>query len=126
MINNKQINVWRGSKIPPTIYHMWILDDLTIQIHNGTEWIPFITDASLGGQVAEMVDKVTALETEMRDKITALEKHTVNDILITDNPFLDATHLETTIKDGVYIKENDNVAQALKKHDELLRTKYIE
>ena len=124
MINNKQINVWRGSKIPPTIYHMWILDDLTIQIHDGTEWIPFITDASLGSQVAEMVDKVTALETEMRDKITALGKHTVNNILITDNPFLDATHLETTIK-GEYIKENDNVANALMKIDELLTTQII-
>ena len=48
MIKNKQVNMWRGSEEPPTIYHVWIKDDLTIELYNGSEWeFTFIDDISL-------------------------------------------------------------------------------
>ena len=119
MIKNKQINVWRGDDHPPTIYHLWILEDLKIRLHNGIEWVEFITNASIGQDLVEIIASIESLESFMNNS-------TVNGEPIKNNPILDAEHFNTTIKDGVYIKENDNVAQALKKHDELLRTKYIE
>jgi hypothetical protein len=32
---NKQVNVWRGSSEPPTIYHVWISDNQTLKLHDG-------------------------------------------------------------------------------------------
>lgn len=35
---NKNISVWRGSKTPPTNYHVWINEKNEILLHNGSEW----------------------------------------------------------------------------------------
>ena len=39
---NKTISVWRGSNPPPTKYHLWIQDDNSIYLHNGTKWDPIV------------------------------------------------------------------------------------
>ena len=34
MIDNKQINIWRGSSSPPTIYHIWINNENQLLKYN--------------------------------------------------------------------------------------------
>lgn len=41
---NKNISVWRGSKTPPTNYHVWINEENDILLHDGTEWKTIVDD----------------------------------------------------------------------------------
>lgn len=35
---NKNVEVWRGTKTPPTTYHVWVKPDGSIHVHDGTNW----------------------------------------------------------------------------------------
>lgn len=41
IVNNRQVNVWRGIAEPPTIHHLWIKDEATIFIYDDDEnkWV---------------------------------------------------------------------------------------
>lgn len=118
MINNKQVSLWRGSDPPPTIYHVWILDNLILKIYNGTEWVVFSDEITLIQRINELVDRVTDLELFMNNS-------TINGFNIKDNPVLNATNLKTA-SSGVFIDENENVSDTLKKLDKLLDIEIIE
>ena len=36
---NKNVSVWRGDLIPPTIYHVWIKSDGSQYIYDGEKWV---------------------------------------------------------------------------------------
>lgn len=38
---NKNIAVWRGNNVPPTIYHIWIKDDNSIWLYEEDKWENF-------------------------------------------------------------------------------------
>ena len=38
MINNRQVNLWRGNQEPPTIYHIWIKDNNKLLLYDGNNW----------------------------------------------------------------------------------------
>lgn len=118
MIKNKQVNMWRGSEEPPTIYHVWIKDDLTIELYNGSEWVTFIDDISIGEQIVEIINNLQSLQEFMNTS-------TVNGHKIKNNPILDAMDLKSA-KDGVYVNGNDSIANTLMIVDELLTTRIIE
>lgn len=42
VVNNRQVNVWRGTAEPPTIHHLWIRDESTVLIYDDEQekWIP--------------------------------------------------------------------------------------
>jgi len=44
MINNKQINIWRGSEAPPTLYHLWLKDENQLLKYDEEQqdWIVFL------------------------------------------------------------------------------------
>ena len=44
MINNKQVNLWRGDSTPPTIYHIWVNNNNQILLYSEDtkEWKVFI------------------------------------------------------------------------------------
>ena len=115
--DNKQINVWRGSETPPTNYHMWIFTDFTIKLYINGAWTTFIDNASTAKAIIEIIERLDSLE-DFRDNVT------INSKLVKDSPTLDATDLLSKTS-GVYVEENDNVADALTKIDELLTTQII-
>lgn len=41
---NKNISVWRGSKQPPTNYHLWVNEENDILLYDGTEWKTIVDD----------------------------------------------------------------------------------
>lgn len=118
MINNKQVNIWRGSDPPPTIYHVWIWNDLAIKLYDGTEWVTFTDNVSLINQLNALLERVIALEDFMNSS-------TINNYKIKNNPVLDAKDLKTA-NSGNFINANDNIADTLSKIDKLLDIEIIE
>jgi hypothetical protein len=41
MINNRQVNLWRGESAPPTLFHVWITKDNVIKVYDDEkkEWV---------------------------------------------------------------------------------------
>ena len=118
MINNKQVNIWRGDVEPPTIYHVWIENDLVLKLHNGTEWIIFLDDATVIEKINAILERVDELENFM-------DNATVNSYKVKDNPVLDATDLKT-VSSGIFIQPNESIADSLLKLSKLLDTQIIE
>lgn len=52
---NKNISVWRGNEAPPTIYHVWVKEDNSIYLHNGTDW-EITIDKYIYDKVQEFID----------------------------------------------------------------------
>lgn len=118
MINNRQVNIWRGDEEPPTIYHVWIWKDLSLKLYNGTEWVTFIDDLSIIEQLNALLDRVFILE-DFR------ENSTINGYKIKDNPTLDADDLKTA-STGTFINADEKVSNSLAKLDKLLDIEIIE
>ncbi len=118
MINNKQVNIWRGDQEPPTIYHVWIYNDLVLKLYDGNEWVTFLDDASVITKLNEVINKVDSLEEFMNNS-------TINNHKIKDNPVLDGTDLKTA-SSGLYIQQDNTIANALSKLDKLLQTEIIQ
>ena len=118
MINNRQVNIWRGDSEPPTIYHIWIESDLALKLYNGEEWVTFIDDTSLIEKINAILERVDELENFM-------DNATVNSYKVKDNPVLDATDLKT-VSSGVFIQPNESIADSLLKLSKLLDTQIIE
>ena len=100
MINNRQVNLWRGTDPPPTLYHIWIKDK-KLWMYNGTEWIVFIDSISVIDQYAQLVNAV--------DKLNAV---TINEIPLLDSPVLDASNLQVG-KDLNLITATQSILDAL-------------
>lgn len=120
IINNRQVNVWRGSGVPPTIYHIWLYNDTQLKIYDGNEWITILNDTTIVEKINELLDKVSELESE----IDTLNTKKVNNKLISDNPILDATDIALT-ESGIFINENESSEESLLKLDQLLSTQII-
>lgn len=44
LVNNRQVNIWRGSEPPPTIHHVWIKDNKTLFLYDTQyeDWVSFL------------------------------------------------------------------------------------
>lgn len=128
MINNKQVNIWRGDDEPPTIYHIWIkkvilqeeplVEEWVLNLFDGTTWVPFVNNADVAAQVVVILERLENLEEWVNNL-------TINGKKITDKTLLTAEDINA-VTQGKYIKENDNVASALMTLDKLFRTQIIE
>ena len=61
IINNKQINIWRGQDIPPTLYHLWLYNESELKIYNGVEWITVIDSINIAERLIELSNKIDNL-----------------------------------------------------------------
>ena len=57
LVNNRQVNIWRGSEPPPTIHHVWIKDDNTLFLYDTQyeDWVAFLEFPGL--KVTQQEDK---------------------------------------------------------------------
>lgn len=100
-INNRQVNLWRGSNEPPTKYHIWIKDNKLL-LYNGEQWIVF-------------VDNFESIS-DLKKAIEKLSNSTVNGKAIKDNPIL--TSLDILIgKDLNEFSSKDSVFSILESLD---------
>lgn len=121
MINNRQVNFWRGDKIPPTIYHIWIKDNSKMLLFNGSKWIIFLDNA----EIVDVINKFQEALDDMQSQITGLSNKTINNKSIKDNPVLNGTDLLIATK-GHYIQDTDTISATAAKLDKLLTTQIFE
>ena len=114
MIQNKQVNIWRGNEEPPTIYHIWIKDESKLLLYNGTEWITFINST----------ETIQTIESILK-RLDVLEGLTVNNKKITDNPVLTGSDIKNTYS-GTYISQDNSISDSLSIVDKLLTTQIIQ
>jgi len=124
IINNKQINIWRGDSDPPTLFHLWIYNDLELRLYNGTEWVTFIDNADLAQQIIAITEKVNLLNSKVSVIDEAFNNSTVNHKFIKDNPVLNTDDINNT-QSGNFITTN-NITSNLSKIDTLLDTQILE
>lgn len=113
MINNKQVNLWRGDSTPPTLYHIWIKDNSKLLLYDGKQWVVFLDNR-------DIIDTINSI----MDKLEELENKTVNSKPIKDNPVLDGNDLLLE-KDGTFIKATQTISDSLINIDTLLTTQII-
>ena len=113
MIQNKQVNLWRGSDPPPTLYHIWLKDESQLLRYDDKlkEWVVFLDSNKIVSIISEFMDKIDNLS--------------INGYLLTDSPVLDAHDLKVG-HDGHYITSEDTLQQATLKLDSLFTTKVYE
>ena len=121
MVNNRQVNFWRGDTIPPTIYHIWIKDNSKMLLYDGSQWVVFLDNK----EVIEIVNKVQEKLDNMQKQINDLGDKTVNRKAIKNNPILDGTDLLIGWT-GNFVNSQSTVAQTAKRFDDLLTTQIIE
>ena len=121
MVNNKQVNFWRGDMTPPTIYHIWIKDNSKMLLFDGTQWVIFLDNK----EILDLINKVQEKLDKMQAQITDLGNKTVNKKAIKDNPVLDGTDLLLGWT-GNFVSATNTVAQTAKRFDELFTTQIIE
>lgn len=114
MVNNKQVNFWRGDEEPPTIYHIWIRDNKEMLLFNGESWEVFLNNS----------DTIQTI-TNILHRLESLESNTVNGKYIKDNPILYGEDI-TSKQSGQYISENMTLSEICKTFDKLLTTQVIE
>ena len=98
MINNKQINLWRGDEDPSTTQHLWIKKDLTIEIHNGEKWVTFVDNAYISQELIKMQEVIDSINTNT---------------------------LKTGYT-GTYLNKEDSVSKSFEMIDTLLETQILE
>lgn len=121
MVNNKQVNFWRGDMTPPTIYHIWIKDNSKMLLYDGEKWVVFLDNK----EIIDILDKIQEMLDNMQDKIDEIENKTVNRKPIKTNPVLDGTDILVNAT-GNYVIPTETLAQTALRLDNLLSTKIIE
>ena len=121
MVNNKQVNFWRGDMTPPTIYHIWIKDNSKMMLYDGEKWVVFLDNK----EIIDILDKIQEMLDNMQDKIDEIENKTVNKKPIKTNPVLDGTDILVNAT-GNYVIPTETLAQTALRLDNLLSTKIIE
>jgi hypothetical protein len=81
MIQNKQVNIWRGNDTPPTLYHIWFKDESQLLRYDDKlkDWVIFLD----GGQMAKLI----------KDFMDSLESLSINGHPIIESPVLDGSDL---------------------------------
>lgn len=121
IINNKQVSIWRGTTVPPTIYHVWIKDDSKLMLYDGTEWKVFVDNI----EITETLNKILNQLDELEKEVNKLGNNTVNGKPIKSNPVLNGTDLLLT-KGGNYVEAKDTLSTSVLTIDNMLRTQIIE
>lgn len=121
MVNNKQVNFWRGDITPPTIYHIWIKDNSKMLLYDGEKWIVFLDNK----EVIDILNKIQDMLDNMQNQIDDIGNKTVNKKPIKTNPVLDGTDININ-GNGNFIVSTESIAQTAIKFDTLLTTQIIE
>lgn len=121
MVNNKQVNFWRGDMTPPTIYHIWIKDNSKMLLYDGEKWVVFLDNK----EIVDILDKIQEMLDNIQDKIDEIGNKTVNKKPIKTNPVLDGTDILVNAT-GNYVIPTETLAQTALRLDNLLSTKIIE
>lgn len=120
MVNNKQVNFWRGDMTPPTIYHIWIKDNSKMLLYNGEQWVVFLDNK----EIIDILNQIQEMLDNMKKEIENIGNKTVNKKPIKTNPVLDGTDIAIN-GDGTFVVPTETLAQTTLRFDKLLTTQII-
>ena len=119
---NKNVSVWRGDKIPPTNYHVWIKPDGNIYIYNGTYWEISNNELyiAIQNEITRAINaEVIARETAIADEKERAEQTEANLQAAIDQVVADAkSYTVTKVKDDELSNLGTTVKEAFKLVDE--------
>lgn len=115
MIENKQVNLWRGPDAPPTLYHIWLKNESQLYRYDEKtkKWELFLDST----QISQIISN-------FMDELDALIEGSVNGYPIKNNPVLNAADLLVG-KNGHYFSEDSNLQQTSQILDELMTTQVL-
>ena len=63
MIQNKQVNIWRGNDPPPTLYHIWFKDESQLLRYDETikDWVVFLDSGRIVKLIQDFMDTLDNL-----------------------------------------------------------------
>lgn len=120
MVNNKQVNFWRGDMTPPTIYHIWIKDNSKMLLYNGEQWVVFLDNK----EIIDILNQIQEMLDNMKKEIENIGNKTVNKKPIKTNPVLDGTDIAIN-GNGTFVVPTETLAQTALRFDKLLTTQII-
>lgn len=120
MVNNKQVNFWRGDMTPPTIYHIWIKDNSKMLLYNGEQWVVFLDNK----EIIDILNQIQEILDNMKKEIENIGNKTVNKKPIKTNPVLDGTDIAIN-GNGTFVVPTETLAQTALRFDKLLTTQII-
>lgn len=120
MVNNKQVNFWRGDMTPPTIYHIWIKDNSKMLLYDGEKWVVFLDNK----EIIDILNQVQEMLDNMKKEIENIGNKTVNKKPIKTNPVLDGTDIAIN-GNGTFVVPTETLAQTALRFDKLLTTQII-
>lgn len=120
MINNKQVNIWRGDQPPPTLFHVWIYKNQQILLYNGTEWVVFVNDPEIADQLIKLQEQVNVISQDLEN----LSNNTINNKAIKDNPVLNGDDILLN-KTGEFINSEKSVSDNIVQLDRMFVTQII-
>lgn len=115
MIENKQVNLWRGTIPPPTLYHIWLKDEKQLLRYDdeSKKWEVFLDSTEISRVISEFMDN-----------LDSILNSSINGHLIKDNPILEAKDILVG-HDGNYYKATNNLKEVSKIFDELMTTQVL-
>ena len=115
MIENKQVNLWRGSQEPPTLYHIWLKDESQLLRYDEDlkDWLVFLDSNKIGKIISDFMDN-----------LNIILQGSINGHPIAENPVLEASDLLIN-ENGNYYKSTNNLKEIAKIFDELMTTQIL-
>lgn len=121
MVNNKQVNFWRGDQTPPTIYHIWIKDNSKMLLFDGSKWVVFLDNKEILDFLNEIQKTLDKLQLQVED----LGNKTINKKAIKTNPVLNGTDILVGWS-GTFVDTGLTIAQTAERFNNLFTTQIIE
>lgn len=115
MIENKQVNLWRGNQEPPTLYHIWLKDESQLLRYDeeSKDWVVFLDSKEIGKIISDFMSN-----------LNVLLSGSINGHPISENPVLNASDLLVN-QDGNYYKSTNNLREVAKIFDDLMTTQIL-
>lgn len=115
MIENKQVNLWRGNQAPPTLYHIWLRNESQLLRYDEEEktWVIFLDSTEIGKAISKFMS-------DIQDMLNS----SINGHKISDNPNLVADDLLVGYT-GNYVSSSNTVKEAIQIMDDLMTTQIL-
>lgn len=112
MIKNKQVNLWRGPEVPPTLYHIWLKDEKQLLRYDEDkkDWVVFLDSYEINRVIQNFMDDL--------DNILDA---TINGHPVRENPELVAQDIKIG-EDGHYFRSTHSLKEVAKIFDNLMTT----
>lgn len=119
-INNRQVNLWRGSSEPPTKYHIWIKDNKLL-LYDGEKWSVFVANFESLSELQKAVENLSnstvngkpIKNNPVLSSLDILIGQKLNDYAANTNIYTILNDLDSAYQEGYSIKVQEDLDGAV-------------